>query len=116
MSNRPCWLILIPTASMVAAVLTKSVVAPQMRMLLSAGCATFQKEGGQRARQRSLPLQGPMQETGADKSHLEVFCSHRGPRLLCMLSELFNCSFDDDDLDRSLFYRYHLIRTYISRG
>ena len=72
MCNRIRWLILVPTASMTADSLTKSMLSPPMMLLLSSGKVVFWNEEKHKLTLRSLDLQRPVQEGDFDKSDVEL--------------------------------------------
>ena len=72
MCNRMRWLMLVPTASMTADSLTRSMLSPPMMVLLSSGKVVFWNEETHKLTMRSLDLQREVLEGDFDKTDLEL--------------------------------------------
>ena len=96
MAGRVRWMCLIPTQSMTADALTKSMLAPPMMELLSAGTTTFRNEENHPIIMRSLPVIANIEEKYFDLSDKKLIkeivknfatvatCSSSSRRFMCM--------------------------------
>ena len=72
MSGRVRWMTLVPTQSMTADALTKSMTAPPMMQLLSTGVTEFKNEENHPITMRSLPVIPSIEEKHFDMSDKEL--------------------------------------------